>query len=334
MSSSAKTGKTERASRWSFLNILLLRPEMTLILVIILIAVATAMKNPNFLHVGNLTDIARAAVIYFVMACGASLLMIGGGLDFSVGATFTLGGIIAALMMQMGIPWPLAILGGVASGGVTGYVNSQVISRLHVPPIIATLGTFFIFTGLSIHLTGGQDILPLPAGFQQLGQGAVFGVPFIVIYAFIIGVIFWFLLERTPFGVEVRAIGGNRKAAVANGIKVARVDTTIYILGGVTASLAGVIYAARVGSGQVAAGGSGTTLSVITAVLIGGVSLLGGLGSITGVAVGAILLSEINNALIFAQIPPQYNTIVVGFILIAAVAIDHIRRERLYRVRR
>lgn len=333
MSTTSETARPASASR-RLLNVALLRPEMTLILVIILIAVATAMKNPNFLNAGNLTDIARASVIYFVMACGASLLMIGGGLDFSVGAVFTLGGIIAALMMQAGMPWPLAVLGGVASGGVAGYINSQVIARLHVPAIIATLGTFFIFTGLSIHLTGGQDIVPLPAAFQYLGQGAVFGVPFVVVYALVIGAVFWFVLEHTPFGVEVRAIGGNRKAAVANGIKVGRVETAVYVLGGLTASFAGVIYAARVGSGQVAAGGSGTTLSVITAVLIGGVSLLGGLGTITGVAVGAILLSEINNALIFAQIPPQYNTIVVGFILIAAVAIDHVRRERLYRVRR
>ena len=106
------------------------------------------------------------------------------------------------------------------------------------------------------------------------------------------------------------------------------------MLGGATAALAGIIYAARVGSGQVSAGGANVTLSVVTAVLIGGISLLGGLGSITGVAVGAILLSEIDNALIVAAVPPQYNTIVVGVILIAAVAVDHVRRERLYRVRR
>ncbi len=326
--------KDNKSTRRGLLTSILLRPEMTLILVILLIGIATTIKNPNFLYPGNLTDIARAAVIYFIMACGASMLMIGGGLDFSVGAVFTLGGIIAGLMMQFGLPWPLAILGGVAAGGLAGYINSQVIARLHVPPIIATLGTFFIFTGLSVHLTGGQDIVPLPRAFQYLGQGALLGVPFIVIYAVLVGFMFWFVLERTPFGIEVRAIGGNRKAALANGIKVARIDTAIYVLGGLAASFAGVIYAARVGSGQVAAGGAGVTLTVITAVLIGGVSLLGGLGTITGVAVGAVLLSSIDNALIFAKVPPQYNTIVVGFILIAAVAIDHIRRERLYRVRR
>lgn len=312
----------------------LLRPETTLVAVIVVIGAATALRNPNFLNVGNVTDIARAAVMYFVMACGASLLMIGGGLDFSVGAVFTLGGISAALLMKLGVPFPLAIAGGIIIGIFAGYINSKVIERLHVPPIIATLGTFFIYTGLCVQLTGGQDVVPLPREFQALGQGAVLGVPYVVLYALVVGAIFWFMIERTPFGIEVRAVGGNRKAAIANGIKVNKIDTLLYVMAGGTASLAGVIYAARVGSGQVSAGGSGVTLSVVTAVLIGGVSLLGGLGSITGVAVGALLLSEIDNALIMAAVPPQYNTIVVGFILIAAVAIDHVRRERLYRIRR
>ena len=147
--------------------------------------------------------------------------MIGGGLDFSVGSVFTLGGISAAWLMQVaGIPWPLAILGGLGVGVIAGYINSQVIARLHVPPIIATLGTYFIITGLCVQITNGQDIVPLPRDFQRLGQGSLFGVPFIVIYAFVIGLIFWFLLERMPFGIEVRAVGGNRKAAVANGLRV------------------------------------------------------------------------------------------------------------------
>lgn len=326
--------KTLKTKRFRISQETLLRPEITLLFVILLIGIVTAIINPNFLNIGNILGIARASVIFFVMACGASLLMIGGGLDFSVGSIFALGGLVTALLLKLGFPWPLAVLAGVMVGSIAGYINSQIIDRLHVPPIIATLGTFFIFTGLSFQVTGGRDIVPLPKIFQYLGQGAVMGVPFVVIYAIVIGFVFWFILEQTPFGVEVRAIGGNRKAALANGIKVRRIEAAIYTLGGATAAFAGIIFAARVGSGQVAAGGSGVTLSVITAVLIGGVSLLGGLGSITGIAVGAILLSEIENALVLAMVPPLYNTIVVGVILIAAVAFDHIRRERLYKVRR
>ena len=312
----------------------LLRPETTLIAVILVVASAATIRNPNFINPGNLIDIARAAVIYFIMACGASLLMIGGGLDFSVGSVFTLGGLTTAWMLTIGMPWPFAICIGILAGMVAGYANILVVAKLHVPPIIATLGTFFIISGLCIVVTGGQDILPLPATFQRLGQGSIFGVPFVVLYALVVGLAFWFLLERTPFGVEVRALGGNRKAAIANGLQVGRIETILYVLASAMAALAGIIYTARVGSGQVAAGGSAVTLTVVTAALIGGISLLGGLGSITGVAVGALLLSEIDNALIVASVPPQYNSIIVGLILITAVAVDHLRRERLYKTRR
>jgi ribose transport system permease protein len=316
------------------LSRLVLRQETTLIFVILLIGVLAASRNPAFADRSNLTDIARASVIYFVMGCGAALVMIGGGLDFSVGSVFTLGGLLCAWLLVHGVPWPLAIAGGLCGGAFVGVINYLIISRLHVPPIIATLGTFFVVSGASIQITGGQDIVPLPDQFQNLGQGGVVGVPYIVCYAVFVGLIAWCLLEKTPFGVNVRALGGNRQAAIGNGLRVERLDRMLYVLGAATAALAGIIYSARVGSGQVSAGGAEVTLWVITAVLIGGISLHGGLGSITGVAVGALLLAEINNALIVASVPPQYNSMVVGSILVCAVAVDHLRRQRLYRSRR
>lgn len=310
---------------------LLLRQETTLLLVILAVGAFATYRNPIFTSTNNLTDIGRATVIYFVMACGAGLLMIGGGLDFSVGNIFTMGGITCAWMLVHGVPWPLAVVIAIAAGVGIGIVNNAVIAYLHVPPIIATLGTFFILDGVAVQVTHGTDILPLPAGFQNLGQGDVGGVPYIVLYAIVVGLAFWFALELTPFGVNVRALGGNRQAAIGNGLRVGRLDLALYVLSGATAAFAGVIYAARVGSGQVQAGGASTTLTVVTAALIGGISLFGGLGTITGVAVGALLLSEIDNALVVARIPPQYNSIVVGAILISAVAVDHLRRKRLYR---
>jgi ribose transport system permease protein len=313
------------------LRSLLVRQESTLLLVILAVGAFATYRNPVFTSTNNLTDIGRATVIYFVMACGAGLLMIGGGLDFSVGNIFTMGGITCAWMLVHGVSWPFAVLLAIAAGVGIGIVNNAIISYLHVPPIIATLGTFFILDGVAVQVTHGTDILPLPAGFQHLGQGDVVGVPYIVLYAIAVGIAFWFALEMTPFGVNVRALGGNRQAAIANGLRVGRLDHALYILSGTTAAFAGVIYAARVGSGQVEAGGASTTLTVVTAALIGGISLFGGLGSITGVAVGALLLSEIDNALVVARIPPQYNSIVVGTILISAVAVDHLRRKRLYR---
>lgn len=309
---------------------LLLRQETTLLAVVVVIGAVTAAKNPAFLSADNLLEVLRSSVVYFVMGCGAALLVIGGGLDFSVGAGFTLGALTSTLLMTHGLWWPLAVLAGLVAGAALGTVNHLVISRLHVPPIIATLGTFFVCLGLNTQLTGGVDVLPLPQPFLVFGQGTFAGLPNVIWFALLTGIVFWFLLEHTRFGVDVRALGGNRQAAVGNGLRTARIDLTLYVVAGVTAAFAGVVYSARVGAGQVEAGGSSTTLVVVTAVLIGGVSLLGGLGSITGVAVGAVLLSVIDNALIVAAVPPQYNNVVVGTILIAAVAVDHLRRRRLY----
>lgn len=311
----------------------LARQETTLLMVVVLIGAVAAWNSPLFLTSSNLTEILRSSVIYFVMGCGAALLVIGGGLDFSAGAVFTLGALATSKLLVSGMPWPVAVLLGTAVCAAAGLVNVAVITYGHVPPIIATLGTFFVLGGIDNLITGGNDVVPLPASFQDLGQGSIAGVPNVILIAVAVGALFWALLEWTPFGVNVRALGGNRMAAVGNGLRVQRLDLTLYAIAAVTAGLAGMIYSARVGAGQVTAGGASTTLTVVTAVLIGGVSLLGGLGSITGVAIGAVLLSLIDNALVLTQVPPQYNSIVVGTILITAVAVDHVRRERIYRKR-
>ncbi|MGW1004346.1 ABC transporter permease [Streptomyces sp. NPDC002520] len=324
---------TGGGDRESLLAKLLVRQETTLLLVILAVGVVAASRNGHFLTNANLTEVLRSSVIYFVVACGAALLIIGGGLDFSAGALFTLGALLTGKMMVDGTPWPLAVLIGLALCCAAGVVNFAVITYLHVPPIIATLGTSYVLTGIDNLVTGGNDVLPLSTSFQKIGQGSIAGLPNIVLIAIVIGAVFWFLLEHTRFGVNVRALGGNRQAAVGNGLRVFRLDLALYVIAAATAALGGMLYSARVGAGQVTAGGTSTTLTAITAVLIGGVSLMGGMGSIQGVAIGAVLLSLVDNALVLSNIPPQYNTIVVGGILICAVAVDYLRRSRIFRKR-
>ena len=319
--------------RESLLTKVLVRQETTLVVVLVLVAVFAASRSDLFLTKSNLLEILRSSVIYFVVGCGAALLIIGGGLDFSAGAVFTLGGLVTCQLMVSRVPWPLAVLLGLALCCAVGALNWAVITYLHVPPIIATLGVYYMLTGVDNLVTDGLDVLPLPDGFLRIGQTNVAGIPSIVIIALMIGVVFWFLLERTRFGVNVRALGGNRQAAVANGLRVLRLDLGLYVIAAATAAIAGIVYSARVGAGQVTAGGTSTTLIAITAVLIGGVSLLGGLGNIQGIAVGAVLLSMVDNALVLTEIPPQYNSIVIGAILICAVGLDHLRRSRIYRKR-
>jgi len=329
--------ETEKADRGieheSLLTKILIRQETTLILVMVAIGAFAASRSSLFLAGDNLLEILRSTVIYFIIACGAALLIIGGGLDFSAGAVFTLGSLITCKIMVSGTPWPLAVLIGMGICCVVGLLNFSIITFLHVPPIIATLGTFYMLTGIDNLVTGGADVLPLPESFQKVAQGSVAGVPNDVIIAVVIGLLFWFMLERTRFGVNVRALGGNRQAAVGNGLRVVRLDLSLYVIAAVAAGIAGVIYSSRVGAGQVTAGGTQTTFIAITAVLIGGVSLMGGLGTIPGIAVGAVLLSLIDNALVLSEIPPQYNNIVIGAILVCAVALDYLRRSRIYRKR-
>ena len=331
---SAATPETEHGGpRESVVTRALVRQETTLLLLIVAVGVFAASRSEVFLSVDNLVQVLRSSVIYFIVGCGAALLIIGGGLDFSAGAVFTLGALSTSLMLVAGLPWPLAVLAGLALCAVFGLVNFAIVTYLHVPPIIATLGTFYMLTGVDTLISGGLDVLPLPDGFQQVAQGNVLRVPNDVLIAVGVGVVFWFLLERTRFGVNVRALGGNRAAAVGNGLRVVRLDAALYVIAAATAALAGVVYSSRVGAGQVAAGGTSTTLIAISAVLIGGVSLLGGLGSIQGIAVGAVLLALVDNALVLTRIPPQYNSIVVGAILVGAVAVDYVRRSRIYRRR-
>lgn len=312
---------------------LVFRQEASLLLVMALIVVATTIINPAFISANNVTEILRQSVIYFVMGCGAAFLIIGGGLDFSVGAVFTMSALAGTSLIKAGIWIPIALLLAIAVAAFLGLLNHLVITYWHVPPIIATLGIFFIALGLNPILTSGLDVLPLPKDFTRIGQGYFLNIPNIIWIALIIGLLAWFVLEHTRFGVNVRALGGNRQAAIGNGLRTKRLDLALYMISSVTGGIAGLLYSARVGAGQVEAGGSSVTLVVITATLIGGVSLLGGLGSITGVAVGAVLLSVIDNALIIASIPPQWNNVVVGAILVGAVAVDYLRRQQLYRRR-
>lgn len=311
----------------------LARQETSLLLVVLLVGLLATIGSPQFLTPSNILQILEGSVIYFVIACGSALLIIGGGLDFSVGAVFTLGGLLTAQLLASGVNVGLAIVAGLLACAVLGLFNFVVITYWHVPPIIATLGTFYILVGITTQMTNGLDVVPLPYEFQLLAQSKLAGVPTTIIFAIILGLVTWFVLEYTTFGVNIRALGGNRAAAVGNGLAVRRLDLLVYTIAAVTAGAAGILYASRVGSGQVAAGGAATTLTVITAVLIGGVSLAGGLGSIQGVAIGSVLLSLINNALVLTHVPPTYNSLIIGAILIAAVALDYVRRQRLYRRR-
>jgi len=305
-----------------------------IVLVIVVLAIVFQIGNPVFLSFPNVIELLRSGVLYFIVACGATLVLISGGIDFSAGAVFAAGGVAAGLLMVTGVPWPLAVVIGVVIGGLIGVINAFLSVRLKVPPLIATLGVFFAVGGVITVITSGNSVYGFPKGFTDIAQGDLLGVPFLIYYAVIVGVLFWILLEKTPLGYDARAVGGNRAAASANGIRVTRHDVVIYGLAGAVASLAGILSAARLSSADPAAGGSALTFQVVTAAIIGGTSLFGGIGTIGGSALGALLFATINNGLAVINVNSLWQNIFVGVILVAAVAIDQARRGRQFVSRR
>jgi ribose transport system permease protein len=312
----------------------LARQEITLVAVLIVVGVLTTLRSSAFGTSDNLLEVVRAAVVTFIVACPLTLVTIGGGFDFSVGSVFTLGGVSAAYFMTHGVIWPIAVVLGIIVGAAVGAVNAVIIDRLKVPPIITTLGTFYFMGGVVILFTNGIDISPLPTQFNSLGTGSFLGIPNVIITGILVGFAYHVALELTRFGYNVRSVGGTRLAATENGIAVRRLDAWLYIGSGALAALAGIVYSARTGSGQVSAGGASVTLTAISAVLIGGTSLFGGLGTITGTALGAVLFAEIENALAVAGIDALYSNMIIGGILILAVAADSLRRGRMFSIKR
>lgn len=304
--------------------------QAALIGVIAALAAFFHTQNSVFLSGANVIELLRSGTLYFMVACPVTLILVAGGLDFSVGSVYALGAVTTGLLITHGVAWPLAIVAGVAVGVTVGILNGGLSVFASVPPLIATIGTFFVAGGIAVVLTGGQDVYGFPDAFNRIGGGELAGIPNLIFYAVFVGVIFHLLLEKTVFGYNVRATGGSRAAAAANGIRVHRVDISLYAISGGVAALAGILGAARLADASPVAGGSPLTFQVLTAVIIGGTSLFGGVGTVAGSALGALLFAEIDNGLQVINTDPLYQQIFVGIILVTAVALDGVHRRRRF----
>ena len=310
-------------------NRFLTSPQFLLIATAATFSIYVGVQSPGYLSVDNFIDIIRNATLIFIVAAFETYVLVAAGLDLSVGSVFVVGAMSVASLLTRGVPIPLAIIGAVALGGLAGSVNGLLIEYGRIPPFIQTLGMLYAARGLTAFLTGGLPISPLPDAFNVIGQGDLFGIPFLVVYAVVIGIAAHVVLHATPFGWAIQAIGGNRRAARATGINVRRISVLLYVLTSSAAALGGVLISARLGSGQPSVG-TGLELQVISAVIIGGTSLFGGTGSVLGTALGAVLLSILANGLVLLRIDATLQDVMVGCIIVTAVALDQFRRRRMY----
>jgi ribose/xylose/arabinose/galactoside ABC-type transport system permease subunit len=309
---------------------IVLSPLFLVLVVIVLFVLYGATRSPEFLAATTWINILRNSVFILIVACFTTLVFVSGGLDLSVGSLFAVGSMTTAGLLHNGWGVVASIAVGCLAGAAAGWLNGVLINYGNIPAFITTLGMLYGARSLVVYFTGGQPIAPLPDGFVTIAQAEVAGLPLLIVYAVAVVLLAHVLLETTTFGWRVRAVGGNREAANHAGINVRRVSTIVYTLSGLSAAVAGVLMAARLGSGQPSVG-TGFELQVISAVIIGGTSLFGGIGSIPGSVLGSLVLSVLATGLILLRIDPVLQDFVVGVIIVVAVGIDQFRRRRMFR---
>jgi ribose/xylose/arabinose/galactoside ABC-type transport system permease subunit len=303
-------------------------PEAVLLLVLVVLGVAISLRNGQFWTSDNLENVALDTSSVVIVAVAATMVLIAGQLDLSVGSVYALGAVVAAEALTHGVPTAPAVALGLATGAACGAINGSLVVGLRVPALIATLGTLYAMRGLVLVITSGAPVYPLPDSFLSLGQGKLAGIPVPVWIAVAVLAAGHLVLRRTVIGRQMHNVGSNESAALLAGVPITRVRMLVFALSGMAAALGGMLVAARISSAQTNSG-TGLELTVIAAVIIGGTSLFGGSGSVLGTLLGALLISVIANGLVLAEIDPFYQNIVVGAIIVLAVAVDGWRRRRL-----
>ncbi len=329
MSENTKSAPTAAPSRLARLN---LGNGVGLLLLYIVMIIFIANQSPYFLGARNLVNLPVSVAVIGMIAVFSTLLMIGGGLDLSVGAnTALVGVIVASTQTQFGIVGASAF--GILIGALIGLINGLLVTRVGINPLITTLGMLSVVRGLAFVFSGGLSILIMDESFGQLGRGRVAGVPIIVIAALVMFVIAIILLHRTTYGRAMYAIGGNSRASYLAALPVKRYQLIAYVLSGLGAAIAGVFLTSRLGAAAPQAS-TGLELKVVAAIILGGTSLTGGKGNLFGTLLGVLILGTLDNAITLLSVSAYSQQIALGVLLLLAVGLDQFRVGNLGRLLR
>lgn len=294
-------------------------------LFIFVFGVMLSLYSENFLTSYNIGIILRQMSFFGIAALGQTLVLIIGGIDLSVGSTAGISGIMFAyFMVRMGINPVVSIILALMIGGLIGYINGLIITKFKLGPFIVTLGISGICSGLILVITEGSTISGIKGNVLFLGQGMLSIVPVPILIFVLLAAVLTYVLKKTPFGRELYAIGGNVAAARLVGIRTESRIRIVYLLSGVLAAFGGVLMACRYNSGQPTIGTS-WVMSSITAAVIGGTSMLGGIGSMFGTILGSLLMTELSNSIVVLNVSQYWEQVMTGGVVLIAVAIDAIR---------
>lgn len=300
-----------------------------------------AIMQPRFLTTLNLLNVLRQVSIFGLLAIGMTFVILTAGIDLSVGSLLALCGLTAAIIAKgsatgnfdtmnpaaAGYGWGTALLLAVAVGLAGGLIQGAAITKAKVPPFVVTLGGMSVFRGAALLVSGGGPISGFAPEFQFWGQGRIAGIPTPVIVFIGFAILAHLVLRYTRFGRQVYAVGGNPEAARLSGLKVPRILLSVYVIMGFFSGLAGFVLAARLNSAEAVAG-IGYELTVIASVVIGGTSLFGGVGTIFGTVIGAVLIGVLLNGLVLMNVSSYIQQIVIGLIIVLAVAFDTFAKSR------
>jgi len=295
------------------------------LIVLIVTSVAISLLNPRFLSWSNILTVLRQTSINAVIATGMTFAILIGGIDLSVGSVLGLCGAIAATMVSSGMNVFLAVLIALVIGTFIGYLNGSLITTGGLQPFIATLGTVTLLRGAILVFTQGRPIsignTPSSDYFSEIGTGFIGPIPIPVYIMVLVFIVAYYILNHTRIGRYIYATGSNEEATMYSGIKTARVKRFVYAASGMMAALAGILLTARLGSAQPTSG-AGYELDAIAAVVLGGTSMAGGIGTIGGTAIGALIIGVLNNALNLMKVSSYYQDVAKGIVILIAVLLD------------
>lgn len=301
--------------------------ELIVLVVIVILGGFVGLGNPVFFSPQNLLNILQAVAVVGVAAIGATLVIISGNLDLSVGSIISLGGLMCAIpMVGWGVPFELAAVIGIVTGCVAGAVNGLIVTYGRVNSFIVTLGTSSALAGLALYITDRHPI-EMPDSSAWLGQAELGPVPVSVVVLVVLAAASQYFLSRTVRGQRITAVGDNQRAAFLSGLPVRSTIILAYVLAGGFAAFAGVLQASALANAAPAAG-AGLVLTIIAGVIIGGTSLLGGRGSIIGTLLGSILLGILSNAFILLRLNPEIQVVSLGLVIVLAALVDQWRMRR------
>ncbi len=297
------------------------------LIVLLILFGALTLKSPEFLTAANMDNLARQVAVFGIIAVGQLLVILTAGIDLSVGSVLGLTGCITAELLVHGTGIVPAIVGGLAAGAAIGVFNGALVAYGKLPPFIVTLGMLGIARGAVLVLTSANTVQPLPDAFGQIANGSFLGLPNLLWMFVVVVAVTAFVLRRTVFGRYIYAVGSNPESARLAGVPVTRVLVAVYAIAGLLAAVGGVLFTSRLNAG-IPTAGTGYELNAIAACVIGGASLFGAKGGAYGAAAGALIVGVLNNGGNLLAINSFYLQIIIGALILIAVAFDQWQSRR------